>query len=32
MEEMIMQSAMVELDLWKIFAESRQANSNVHLR
>ena len=27
MEEMIMQSAMVELDLWKIFAESRQANS-----
>ena len=31
MEEMIMQSAMVELDLWKIFAESRQANSNVFL-
>ena len=31
MEEMIMQSAMVELDLWKIFAESRQANSNVFI-
>ena len=31
MEEMIMQSAMVELDLWKIFAESRQANSNIFL-
>ena len=29
MEEMIMQSAMAELDLWKIFAESRQANSWV---
>ena len=27
MEEMIMQSAMVELDLWKIFAESRQATA-----
>lgn len=31
MEEMIMQSAMVELDLWKIFAESRQANTTVIL-
>ena len=31
MEEMIMQSAMVVLDLWKIFAESRQANSNVFI-
>ena len=31
MEEMIMQSAMVELDLWKIFAESRHANSNIFL-
>ena len=26
-----MQSAMVELDLWKIFAESRQANTTVIL-
>ena len=31
MEVMIMQCAMVELDLWKIFAESRQAISNVFI-
>ena len=31
MEEMIMQSGMVELGLWEIFAQSRQANTTVIL-
>ena len=29
MEEMVMQSGMVELGLWEIFAQSRQANATA---
>ena len=31
MEEMVMQSGMVELGLWEIFAQSRQANATAFL-
>ena len=31
MEDMIMQSGMVELGLWEIFAQARQANATTFL-
>ena len=31
MEEMVMQSGMVELGLWEIFAQARQANATTFL-